>query len=248
LLLPLDKVLEFGDVLNVMQADESNRIMERNEGPLFDKDAFREAAINAFAHNSWIDGNAPMLTIYSNRIEILPRGTLAPKQTLKGFFLGESVPVNQKLSDVILQLQFSERSGRGAPKIISAYGKEAFEFRENSIVVTIPFSYFSPKAGSEEDANSVKLNPSRQRILEEMRNNPNITQGHLVDLVGVGKTSIANHLSFLRENGFIERAWLKETGLVESFVRRSSLSSWQSQANAWLCFCLGIDAANSYAT
>lgn len=30
----------------------------------------------------------------------LSRGTLAPKQTLEGFFLGESVPVNRCLSDI----------------------------------------------------------------------------------------------------------------------------------------------------
>jgi len=36
----------------------------------------------------------------------------------------------------------------------------------------------------------VKLNPTRQRILEEMRNNPNITQPQLMDFIGIGKTAI----------------------------------------------------------
>ena len=35
------------------------------------------------------------------------------------------------------RLHISEKSGRGVPKIIETYGKEAFTFRENSIVVTI---------------------------------------------------------------------------------------------------------------
>ena len=39
-----------------------------------------------------------------------------------------------------MQLHISEKSGRGVPKIIETYGKETFEFRENSIVVTIPFN------------------------------------------------------------------------------------------------------------
>ena len=34
----------------------------------------------------------------------------------------------------------SEKSGRGVPRIIEVYGREAFEFRQNSIVVTIPFN------------------------------------------------------------------------------------------------------------
>lgn len=140
LLLSLDKVLEYGEILNVPQADERNRKVERKEVPLFNAEAFREAIINAFVHNSWVSGNAPMITVFSDRIEILSRGTLPPGQTTEGFFAGESVPVNQKLSDIFLQLHISERTGRGVPKITGIYGKETYDFRDNSIVVVIPFN------------------------------------------------------------------------------------------------------------
>ncbi|MCD8054098.1 MAG: putative DNA binding domain-containing protein [Lachnospiraceae bacterium] len=216
LLLSLDKVLEYGDVLNIIQADESNRIVERKEIPLFDQSAFREAVINAFVHNLWIDGNAPMITVYSDRIEILSRGTLPPKQTIQGFYLGESVPVNQKLSDIFLQLHISERSGRGVPKITGVYGKEAFEFRENSIVVTIPFHYLETdlgnKMGNKNGEYTIKLNPTRQRILEEMRNNPNVTGEQLALMIGIKKTAIENNISFLKKNGLVERMGSRKNG------------------------------------
>lgn len=140
LLFSLDKVLEYGDVLNVPQADERGRKVQRKEVPLFNEDAFREAIINAFVHNQWVTGNAPMITVFNDRIEILSRGTIPPGQTIEGFYAGESVPVNQKLSDMFLQLHISERTGRGVPKITEVYGKETYEFRENSIVVSIPFT------------------------------------------------------------------------------------------------------------
>lgn len=143
LLMSLEKVLEYGGVLNVPQADERGRKVERKEVLLFDEDAFREAMINAFVHNQWTTGNAPMITAYSDRIEILSRGTIPPGQTMEGFYAGESVPVNQKLSDMLLQLHISERTGRGVPKITEIYGKETYEFRENSIVVSIPFTRVS---------------------------------------------------------------------------------------------------------
>lgn len=216
LLNSLDKVLEYGDVLNIMQADEKNRLVERKEVPLFSQEAFREAMINAFVHNCWIDGNAPMITVYSNRIEILSRGTLAPKQTINGFYLGESVPVNRKLSDIFLQLHISERSGRGVPQITKIYGREAFEFRENSIVVTIPFERIEVSAGDKtidkEGDKIQKLNSTRQRILDEMRNNPNITQPQLMTLIGIGKTAIQSNVSFLRKNGYIERIGSNKNG------------------------------------
>ena len=143
LLYSLDEVLRYGDVLNIIQADERERVVERREVPLFQNDAFREAVINAFVHNKWVSGNEPMITVFSDRIEILSRGSLAPEQTMEGFFAEESVPVNKKLSEILLQLHISEKTGRGVPKIIQRYGREAYEFRENSIVVRIPFNWIN---------------------------------------------------------------------------------------------------------
>jgi len=216
LLLSLDKVLEYGDVLNIMQADEKERVVERKEVPLFNKDAFREAVINSFVHNLWVDQNAPMITVYSDRMEILSRGTLAPAQTLKGFYLGESVPVNKSLSDIFLQLHISERSGRGVPVITAAYGKEAFEFREKSIVVTLPFRRIHDygvigKANFKVD-NKVCLNSTRTRILKEIQNNPNIKQTDLAALLGISRTAVQKNLVLLRENGYIERVGSKKRG------------------------------------
>lgn len=84
----LDEVLRYGDVLDIIQADERERVVERKEVPLFENDAFREAVINAFVHNKWVSGNEPMITVFSDRIEILSRGSLAPEQTMEGFFCG----------------------------------------------------------------------------------------------------------------------------------------------------------------
>ena len=138
LLYSLDAILRYGEVLNVPQADERERVVERKEVLLFNQEAFREAVINAFVHNHWLDG-APAFTVFQDRIEILSRGTLPPKQTMDGFFAGESVPVNQKLAKIILQLHISEQTGRGVPSIVSAYSKQVFNFAENNIKVTIPF-------------------------------------------------------------------------------------------------------------
>lgn len=216
LLVSMDKVLEYGDVINIIQADESNRVVERKEVPLFDDIAFREAIINAFVHNLWVDGNAPMITIYSDRVEILSRGTLAPKQTLEGFYKGESVPVNQGLSDIFLQLHISERSGRGVPKITKVYGREAYEFRENSIVVNIPFSRINTdvgdNVGNKPGNKTNRLNPSQQKILDAMRDNPNVTHEKLMVIVGIGKTAIQNNVTFLRKNGYIERIGSNKNG------------------------------------
>lgn len=176
--------------------------------PLFDLKSYNEAIVNAVLHNKWVDGHEPMITVYSNRIEILSRGVLPPSQTLEGFYLGESIPVNEKLSVIFLQLHISEKSGRGIPTIIESYGKEAIEIRENSIVIKIPFNWINVignKVGKKKKTN-------RDKIIEEIRNNPNVTNKQLSIIIGISETAIENNIRILRENKIIERIGSKKTG------------------------------------
>ena len=218
MLYSLKNLLDYGDVINIIQSDETNRKEERKETQLFDIKSYNEAIVNAVLHNKWVLGIEPMITVYSNRIEILSRGTIAPAQTMEGFYLGESVPVNEKLSEIFAQLRISDKSGRGVPKIIENYTKDAFEFRENSIVVTIPF-YSNRKVGNKignKVGNNLTrkhgLNDTRKKIISEMRHNPNITKAELVILIGVSNTAIDNNIKYLRENGYIERIGENKNG------------------------------------
>ena len=220
LLYSLKNLLDYGDVINIIQSDETNRKEERKETTLFDIKSFNEAIVNAILHNKWVDGNEPMITVYSNRIEILSRGTIAPSQTIEGFFLGESVPVNDKLSDIFAQLRISDKSGRGVPKIVESYSRNAFEFRENSIVVTIPFNSnrkVGNKVGNKVSYNhsqvkAQRLNSTRKRIVSEMKNNPNITKNELSLIIGISDTAIDNNIRYLRKNGFIRRVGANKNG------------------------------------
>lgn len=212
LLYTLDELLRYGDVLNIIQADERNRVVERKEIPLFDSKPFTEAIINAVLHNKWIDGNEPMISVFSNRIEILSRGVLPPSQTLEGFYLGESIPVNEKLSEIFLQLHISEKSGRGIPTIIESYGKEAIEIRENSIVIKIPFNWIKVVGNKVGNKIGKKKKSNRDKIIEEIRNNPNVTNKQLSIIIGISETAIENNIRILRENNIIERIGSKKTG------------------------------------
>lgn len=215
ILLALEKILDYSDVINMVQADEKNRKLTRKEITLFNSDAYREALINSFVHNKWVDGNAPMITVYSNRIEILSRGYLAPGQTIEGFFAGESVPVNQKLSDIFLQLHISERSGRGVPKITEVYGKDVFDLRENSIAVTLPFAFVEDNVVDKvayKPVDKIDMNITQKKVLELIRDNPDITQPQLATKLGLGKTAIQNCISFLKKNGYIERVGSNKLG------------------------------------
>ena len=72
-------------------------------------------------------------------MEILSHGGLTIDQDEQGFFSGASIPINEILASIFLQLRLSERSGRGVPKIISIYGKNYIKIEKNRVIVTIPF-------------------------------------------------------------------------------------------------------------
>ena len=105
-------------------------------------------------------------------------------------------------------------NGRCIQKITEVYGKEVFDFKENSIVVTIPFNRINAIVGDNvvDKVGDKKLNATKQKILNEMRNNPNITHPQLMNILGLGKTAIQNNISYLRMNGFIERVGSNKTG------------------------------------
>lgn len=82
--------------------------------------------------------------------------------------------------------------------------------------MTIPLEKISlkvgDKVGDKSSGKEKNLNPTRRLILKEMRNNPNITQPQLKNIVGIGETAIQNNISYLRKNGFIERIGSNKNG------------------------------------
>ena len=205
LLFSIEQLLMYGDSLNIMQADEKNRVVERKEVPFFDGRAFREAVMNAFVHNHWVTLNAPMINVFTDRIEILSRGTLAQGQTYDGFFKGESIPVNPELATIFLQLRLSERSGMGVPKILRAYGKEAFAFNENSIVVTLPFHKMKINEPKVDHPVDQSLGATKIKIVGLFLDKNTMTSKEMAQSLGLSIQAIKKNVKQLKDSGVIER-------------------------------------------
>ena len=217
----IDKVLEYGDTINIIQADERNRMSSRKDIPLFDFDVYREAILNAFIHNKWLTLNAPAITIFTDRIEILSHGGLAVDQDIEGFYSGSSLPVNEILATLFLQLRISERSGRGVPKIISVYGKDSIKIEKNRITITIPFNKidvneFHIVSNKVNNKVSHKItNKTEDLILELIRDNPNITIAQLMIKTNLSEPGIKKNLKKLKEKNLIRRVGANKDGYWE---------------------------------
>lgn len=215
----MDKILEYGDAINIIQADERNRISERRDVPLFDYEAFHEAILNAFIHNKWLTLNAPQISIFTDRIEILSHGGLAIDQDETGFYSGASLPVNDVLASIFLQLRISERSGRGVPKIVGRYGKDSIKIEKNRIIVTIPFEKIEVNKFivTNKVSNKVynKVNGTKEKIISAIRNNPNVTINQLMVITGLSEPGVKKNLKQLKDAGIIARIGANKNGYWE---------------------------------
>lgn len=223
ILYAIDQILNYFDAINIIQADERHRVVERKDVPLFDNKSLREAALNAFIHNDWMQLNAPMFSVYSDRIDILSYGGLPYGQTIEGFYEGKSQPRSRELAEIFLQLRISERSGRGVSKIIENYGKDAFEIKEDFIKVSLKFNWINVLnyhiAQSHETAEDApKMRKSTvimEKIVTEMSNDPNIKTEELMSILNLGKTSVQKYIRLLTEQGRIRHVGSTKTGYWE---------------------------------
>lgn len=204
ILYALDGIANYGkDVLNSVISSEEGRVLERKDVNLFDNDAYREAIINSFVHNYWQHLNSPQISVFSDRIEILSHGTLGPDQTLKGFFNGESKPVNPSLAHVFMQLGISDRSGKGVPTIVEKYGRECFTFGDDSITLTIPF------------VTTTKKKNNKDRIINEIRTNSNITALEISQKLDISLPMVNKLIRELKQNEILVRKGSNKNGYWE---------------------------------
>ena len=207
-LITIDQIITYLESFNITKLNENGRVVERNDISLFDSNCLREALLNAFIHNDWTDLNAPMISVFENRIEILSYGGLPAKQTISGFFAGKSKPRCIELAEIFLQLRISERSGRGVNKIYDKYGKDVFEINDDFIKVTIPFSFnrsFGLFPSEHKHMSMKKADKAKSTILDVMRDNSSITTGELMEILNLGKTSVQKYIKELTKSNLIKR-------------------------------------------
>ncbi len=117
----------------------------RQEREMINSIAIREAIINAVVHNDYSYGATPKLEFFSDRAEVTSMGGLPYGVTEKDFFGGCSVPRNKEIMRVFRDLEIVEHLGSGVPRILNAYGKDAFEIRDSYL--RIVFRYAKPISG-----------------------------------------------------------------------------------------------------
>lgn len=186
-------------------------VRPRKDTYLFDFDCVNEAIVNAIVHNDW-SITEPLVSFFSNRIEILSHGGLPHNQTIENFLEGISIPRNEKLMRIFLNMGIVEHTGHGIPTIIKRYGRQAFEIKDNYIKVIIPFD------GKVLEQQNVGLNVglnlthSEDEVIKILLENPNSTAESISNELSLSKRTIERILSSLQVKGVIERIGSKKMG------------------------------------
>ncbi|MBP5584259.1 MAG: putative DNA binding domain-containing protein [Bacteroidales bacterium] len=195
------------DVINETHTSFTKGV--RNDMPLFDNVAFREVWLNACLHNNWADGTPPAIYIYTDRLEIISTGGLPHNLSKEDFYRGVSKPVNEELAKIFIRLDLMEQTGFGIPLVTKRYGKNAFEFLDFFLRVTIPFAFEIENEEKQDSATIAQRLPRdcpeiAQKTYLAISSNPFATIDELSKMLGISQRTVKNHISLLRDK-FIKR-------------------------------------------
>lgn len=118
-------------------------------------------------------------------------------------------------SERISESFLANESSLSFPKITEIYGKDVFDLRENSIAVTLPFAFVDEKVVDKvayKPVDKIEMNSTQAKVLDIIRDNPDITQPQIAAKLGLGKTAIQNCVVVLKKNGYIERVGSNKRG------------------------------------
>lgn len=184
---------------------------------LFDFDSVNEAVINALVHNDW-NVSQPLISFFSDRIEIFSHGGLPKGQTKELFFRGISKPRNDMLMRIFLNMNLTEHTGHGIPAILSKYGEEAFDIGDSYILVTIPYDKDVLSAADRNRnvgtnvGTNVGLNSTEKKVIAHLLENPEETADGMATAIGVTRRTIERTLKKLQEKGLLVRSGAKKSG------------------------------------
>lgn len=176
---------------------------KREERPMVDPQALREALINAILHNDYSYSNPPKFEMFSDRIEITSTGGLPWGMTREDFFNGKSCPRNPELMRIFQDLELVERLGSGVRRILNAYAPDVFEISDTFFRVT--FRYNKPFDEAGDKTGEGDREKTTQKILEAIEADPQITRQELAKIVGISESGVKWQLKKLKDEGKLDR-------------------------------------------
>jgi ATP-dependent DNA helicase RecG len=195
----IDEVLAYLNVYNKVSStfDGAYRV-DRTDYPEI---ALREALINAMIHRDFYIEGSILVSVFTDRLEIMSLGGTMPGVTKELLLAGVSVPRNEKLAAVFFRLKLIEAYGTGIPRIFETYKK--FGATPSIPITNGGFQIVLPNLNSQ----SAVTKPSNLRsqeveILKSFAGRT-ITKQKVAELLGISNSGAYKLLQRMTERGVL---------------------------------------------
>jgi len=197
--------------------------MRRLDVPEINRDAFREAIINAFCHRNYYEYAEVQIAVFKDRVEIRSPGGLYGGLTIEQIKKEQvSKRRNEIIANMFHEVHFVEKWGRGIGLILSREPDTDFKEVGEIFITTFPRKGIKKTAPETREKKypekvgerwserwsekwSETLSKRQIEILKLIMNNPRISRKELSKSIGINQSAIQKHLDKLKQAGILER-------------------------------------------
>ena len=218
---PIDMQDYSGDLFELIQKAETYILSHINVGmrlegmrridvPEIDKDAFREAIINAFCHRDYTQYDSVNIAVFRDRVEIRNPGNLYRGLTIKDIIKRSvSERRNELIADIFHRVHFVENWGTGIKKILKLEPTAKFElivdFEFRSIFTRSQKQNYLDNIPSWPPKVTEKVTENQDKIISLILKNSKITIKELSITLNISPKNVKENLSKLKQKEMLER-------------------------------------------
>ena len=210
---PIDMQDFTGDIFTLIEKAEDYilkniHIGMRLEGlyrvdvPEINKEAFREAIINAFCHRNYYEYDSVNVAVFKDRLEIRSPGGLYGGLTISQIRTKNiSKRRNELIAEIFHRVHFVEKWGRGIKLILSKEPSARLE-----VIADIFITIFKRKtSGAEPEKVTEKVTENQQKILTLIEKNKDITVVELAESIQISRKSVLENIAKLKQKHLLSR-------------------------------------------
>lgn len=168
----------------------------------YDDSAIREVLFNAVIHRDYSNMAPTIVSVYSNRLEVITYGGLPGGVTLEDALIGLSVCRNIKLANVFYRLKMVEAYGTGLQKICNSYGESRLE--PKFIAGPHSFKVIMPNKNAAVQEKADDLDEDDKQVLNYVKERGSITREEIEHYMEISSSTAVRMMKRLRDAHLIK--------------------------------------------